>query len=353
MKRPDIAELLRGHDAELQKVPLSLSAEMRVRRRLRESTTVAARPTRFLLIGLVAGASALLVGSWLGLGAREPGAKQALAPSVSRGDCVLDDQADGVELRGHCTFRYQSVRVSTDSLANLRRGARGLELIRGEAWFDVEHVPLGQPPVRVQVGGGTIEVLGTRFFVNQDAGRGSVLLSAGRIRFVAEGSAPVELLPGARHDWVNRPRAAAEIAPPASASLPIEPAPIEPASRPPSKERRAAVPGASSARPEAPSVEEALSRAVRLRSQGRYRDALEQLAHVQSAALDARTAEALSFETGSLLERTGDRARACSQYTAHLRRFPAGDTHAFAERRQRELCSDSTQPTGNSGGGGG
>ena len=246
--------------------------------------------------------------------------------------CAVRQDGSRVDLSGSCTLQLASLNVRTAGASELEATQEGIHVLRGEARFEVAPVPSGARPVRVRVGGGVIEVVGTKFVVTQGEREGSVDLSEGKIRFLGTGGPPVDIRPGERFRWSNvrnrEPAADAPSGSTRSADGAIGGAKAAPSAAPQQWTRRAAaeIPapesssqaldngGASTADGSAvppASVENAIQRAIRLRGEGRYGEARSVLVELDTAGLDPHTAEVLSFEEGDLLEHYGRDSAIC------------------------------------------
>jgi hypothetical protein len=355
----DIVRLLRAHDEKLRRTPIGLATETRIQRRLREATApMAARRSLWaaLLVGAaVAGGAAAFVWSKVGPPAAaypiERTAASASPPSDADA-CAVHQDEQRVDLSGRCTLKLASVTVWTEPGSELEAVQQGLRVLRGKARFEVEPVPTGARPVRVRVGGGIIEVVGTKFVVEQRDGGGSVDLTEGRIRFLGTGGPPVEIRPGEQFRWTNGAEPAADVssspaesasggalrqaASPSTAPArgPTEPAAARRASQTTSDAGKAV----ADSRP-APSVslQEAVRQAIRLREEGRYGDARRVLAELHSASLDPHAAEILSFEEGDLLEHFEQDAAICDHWKQHLTRFPDGQYRSVVSAKVSRL----------------
>jgi hypothetical protein len=87
---------------------------------------------------------------------------------------------------------------------------------------------------------------------------------------------------------------------------------------------------------------------MRLREEGRYREAAAALSTIRSAKIDARTAEVLSFEEGEVLEHLVDEASACAHWKRHAERFPAGRYGEFVDAKMRRLGCAGENPSSGS-----
>jgi len=260
---------------------------------------------------------------------------------VDAGDTVLD---------GICRLVASSMAVQTWDRVVLRE-EDGIRVLEGAALFDVNPVDPGKTPVRILVSHGAIEVLGTRFAIDQGPRGGHVDLFEGMIRFVPSEGESSDIEPGQRYSWGEGI---------ASASLAVIDARQEPQvalDRPaaiappvvleaPSSKRRAKSTRRRSAEAVLPKGDAADANAIiievtRLRTQGRYADAAAVLRQAErSHRWDRRTAQVLSYELGQIVERhLGDDEVACVYWTRHERRFPGGRyAKAVAAARERLAC---------------
>jgi hypothetical protein len=203
----------------------------------------------------------------------------------------------------------------------------------------------------VGVGGGIIEVVGTKFVVDQGDRDGSVDLIEGRIRFLRTSGPPVEIRPGERFRWTNGVEptvdawgdpaesasggAARQAAGPSSATTLAPKAALD--------KRAAEAPseasGSHADSQPAPrvSVEDAIQRAIRLRGEGRYGEARSVLAELHGASLDAHAAEILSFEEGDLLEHFERDSAICAHWQQHQARFPTGQYRSVVSAKLSRL----------------
>lgn len=227
--------------------------------------------------------------------------------------CALEGD-EVVRVRGDCRLTLTSPSLSIDVWggARLQAADHGVRMVDGVALFHVGRVPPGQPRVRVEVATGAIEVIGTRFVVEQRAGAGHVDLIEGAIELVANDGAVHAIAAGQRLRWdADRVQAA----PAAEAG-------------PPQRRRPSARPT-----PERPAVDldAELERVAALRRAGRYDDAIDVLIRLRRELDDPRVAEVLSFEEGTLRTRADRSSEACAFWRGHLARFGAGD-HAASIR---------------------
>jgi len=232
----------------------------------------------------------------------------------------------------------------------------GVALLEGAAMFEVGPAAATDNPVRrVEVPGGAIEVMGTRFSVVVYDDRGHVDLLEGSIRFVDLDGNVHEIAPGERfHFSAHRDSPVTTVAavtetPPAEAPL-TAPEPAPPLAAGELLAALAAEPDESShARPSASksraaSVEKLrhiVEKVAELRAQRQYRAAVSLLQGVLDQRWDRRTREVLSYELGTILStQLPDRAKACAHWAAHRERFSAGRYDRAIERAEERLACD-------------
>jgi hypothetical protein len=222
-------------------------------------------------------------------------------------------------------------RVTLHAGARLRRAPDGVELVGGDADFEVDKRPPGAATF-VHLAGGSIEITGTRFSVETRLGGGAVRLDEGAIRFHAPDGRTVALAPGQVLRW-PLPAAAEPVPPPGATSA---------------SERRDRPPRADPARPiAARSVDDisdadaVVDRIAVLRAAGRYGDLADELRLAASHARRPLTRERLSFELGEVLSfHLPDGARACAHWADHVRAFPAGHYADEVSEARRILGCD-------------
>jgi hypothetical protein len=349
MTTQDLLPLLKAHDTQLRRTPLRRAADARNRRSLRElpPTSTAARSW----FGLVLGASAGAVLLAIAVGRSGPSAPApTLAPRASLSahpECEVLENGGAVDYLGGCSVKLPTLSVRTEPGSVLKRRDLALELVRGSAWFEVRPLPAGAPPVRVRVAGGVIEVVGTVFSVKQGYSEGSVELFEGKIRFLSAEREAIELRPGEQFVWANSQRRAGAspgptLAPSAQSSASL--ADAASASRLPPPPLGRLAPSARNQPSPAPSASQALAvsaieRIAGLRALGKYQEALAELSAVQQRNRDMRTAEVLSFERGTLLERLGGATLSCPHWSSHAAQFPKGMYHAAISAKLVAVCA--------------
>jgi hypothetical protein len=351
---------LRAHDERLRQVPLSLGADLRIKRALREASVEPPARKRVVLAWTFGFAGVLLLALSIWSSKREANLHPGATLTAPNPGCKVSERERDLLLKGDCSLQIGTITLSSEQDTEIRKHAEGLEFLTGHALFEVQPVRAGHPPVRLKVSGGTIEVVGTRFVVTQDAEQGSVELLEGRIRFLSHGREPIELRPHEMFAWNTRAASDARRATAAEKAATDEKTAVDPkkATTPPHEsagERgldtlpSATPPLASASEGEArKELDAAVARVLDLRAMGRYHEALAGIDALESKPLDLRTREALSYERGTILSRLKDRAASCRHWAEHLRRFPNGQYRSFVEKQLTQGCA-----AGNSDAGGG
>lgn len=325
-----IVARLREADRGLGDARLSAQAIHRISASMAGELERQLRPRRFgwiPMLTFVAGAAVVLLTllwrrSPEALPERRPEPARTLAAdvvAVSGSDCQQQRGADGVMVRGACNVAVEvpAMRIASEAAAQISVARNVVDMREGSALFDVESVA-GGDPVRVNVPGGTIVVIGTRFRVDVEDARGQVELFEGRLEFHADGGGitPIEAgerlafaraeadaptVPAATDD--DEPTILGEPTPPrAAASRPAPPVPADPIA-----------PRSSAA---------IIDEVQALRRRGDYDGAVTLLREALGQRWPARTAEVLSYELGTILARhLGDVDGACAHWQQHLARF--------------------------------
>lgn len=353
-KRPAIAPLLRELQRELESddEAMPIGARNRVEFAIREHAR-GRRADRGIgrwlpAATFVAGAS--VVFAVVGLGARTPESALpvevavAAPPTAALGAFALEgDGCEGMPgeaqttLRGNCRLVSDRLSAQVWGDAAVAESQGALAVRGGQLLFDVAPVAKGEPKVRIGVSHGTIEVIGTKFVVNQGDDGGYVDLFEGEIHFVEPGGRIVELHPGQRHEW----GAAALLAEAAEDPDPIEIILEEDESDEafgadePSRKRRNR---RRSQRDRSARAAEIIGHVGVLRAQRKYRAAVVELRAALRERWDRRTAEVLSYELGELLHRhLGERQAACDHLRKHQERFENGRYDTAIERTRAKL----------------
>ncbi|MCP3097788.1 FecR family protein [Myxococcus sp. K15C18031901] len=327
----DFRAELRREDPLRREQGLPPAARARVWSRLRDSREPKpAWHRRPVSWGLAASVMALVL---VVFSMRAPSARALGGLEVARAsaDLVAREDATEVVIQGGEADLLDSARGIT--LRNqgplvVRREPSGVRLVRGRAEFSVSHREPGALPAVVLVSGGAIEVMGTRFTVEERGAGGAVTLHEGVIAFRRLGGEVVPVRVGETLAWPVVEAALHEPAPPE----PVQPLPL---ATPDPKVAVSRVP-ATPAR--APSAEDVLRELEVLRGRREFEQAaryLEEAMRKQPVA----TRERLSFELGSLLTyQLGDAQRACSHWARHEQQFRRG-RYAEAVQRARATLS--------------
>jgi hypothetical protein len=336
--------LLKEYDHALGRTAIRQPADRHIRRNLRASPGPRRPTLRWVWIPALCTLGALTIWKLV------PGSAREGTHSLGVGCTVVAGPEGKREYTGQCDVHLPRMSIRTGPGTSLLERGDGVAVLEGYASFDVGHLARGVRPIRIYVFAGVIEVVGTEFEVRQDEQKGSVRLLSGRIRLVLHDSRTIELRPGERYDWASRPTSHE---PPALRRAGSEP-PAEAQSSASEVRERPAHPGGSPA-PGTPSTARAKSNAgaygptrvaevVRLRSLGRYAEALAVVDGVGSAQIDPRSREVLSYERGSLLDRLGHRQAACAQWRYHAAHFFAGRYAAAIARTLQEKCDGPQGP---------
>ncbi|MEM6291803.1 MAG: FecR domain-containing protein [Myxococcota bacterium] len=347
VKSPELATVLRELDAQQSVQGMPIGARNRVALALREhGGRQRSAWHRWLPAASFAAGAALVLAV---VGARwlqpEPsalvssGVSVALAPTPTVGafrvggeGCVASGNAEDTTLAPHCRLEAEHMTVEVWEQASVRAQGQSVTVNRGRVLFDVEPVRDLSKPVAVGVSHGRIEVVGTRFAVQQSATGGHVDLLEGKIRFHQPDGVVVDVLPGERHAWGD------EAVAPFDAEVEIleTDAPhVEPESDPKSarsRSRRRSVSAAAAAR--------IIERVTELRAEKRYGAAISELRRALRRPWDARTAQVLSYELGELLRTAEDTEGACQHFEAHQAAYPRGRYRGAVDRVMRRLHCD-------------
>ncbi len=344
---PDFAAMLRELDAQQSVRGMPIGARNRVAIALREheGRRRSAWHRWLPAASFAAGAALVLavVGArWLqpaAPSAVQPGVSVALAPSPTVGDfrvggqgCVASANGETTTLGAHCRLEAQHMTVEVWEQASVHADGGTVAVESGRVLFDVEPVRDLSKPVSVGVSHGRIEVVGTRFAVEQSATGGHVDLLEGKIRFHQPDGTIVDVMPGERHAWGD------EAVAPFDAEVEIleTDAPLveaEPdAKAPRARSRRRGVSAAAAGR--------VIERVTELRAEKRYGAAISELRRALRRPWDARTAQVLSYELGELLRTDEDIEGACQHFEAHQAAYPRGRYRAAVDRVMRRLRCD-------------
>jgi hypothetical protein len=319
----DLLEQIRGADRALAAVHISAGASHRVRSAIRDRAALPRARSRanfFYPFALVATVAALVF-----VLPRRSAPPLGQAVSASSG-CVTTAAGDAVALNGSCMLTLSTMQIETTGTTTLAETADGVRLLKGTATFRVRHVPDGHAPVRVRVSGGVIEVIGTKFLVEQKEGGGSIQLVEGTIRFVFASGQKTILHAGEHLDWTDQATTPAPSGSAARTRPDDVPTPVETRSL-----GTLPVPDVDPTDPfyeQHPSLREARDRF----------DAVGREAPYTEAERLREKLEPASFELGAALESShADSAQACGHWRWHLKRFPDGIYNGDIEARMRKL----------------
>jgi hypothetical protein len=228
--------------------------------------------------------------------------------------CIWSRADERLQLAAGCAVRLAEPAMDIEIWAptQLELLDTGIAVREGVALFFVDPVADPQVPARVGVSGGTIEILGTRFVVSQARERGHVDLIEGAIRFRRHDGGLDDVEAGRRYPWRSP---AVETDAPA----------LQP------------VPGNGGDAASADALAEGLAEVARLRRAGEFAAAiakLDALAHDQD---DTRTLEVISYERGTLLERSASADAACQFWLEHRRNHPSGRYEREVDGRLAQL----------------
>ncbi|QSQ15696.1 FecR domain-containing protein [Myxococcus landrumensis] len=317
----DFRAELRREDSQRREQGMPAGVKTRLGARLREAreSKPAAWHRRLVFRGLAGAAVALALGVFF-LRAPSPRTLGGLEVARASADLSVREEAAGVEIQGgEAALRDVARGITLENQGPLvvRGEPSGVRLVRGRAEFSVNRRQPGAPAAVVLVSGGAIEVMGTRFTVEERGTGGAVTLHEGAIAFRRLDGEVVQVRVGQTLVW--------PVEAPSEPAVPA-PAPPEP-ERPQSlatPERKA---GSSRAPPtpvRAPSVEDVLQELEVLRGRREFEQAaryLEESMRKQPVA----TRERLSFELGSLLTyQLKDSRRACAHWDLHEKQFRRG-----------------------------
>lgn len=227
-------------------------------------------------------------------------------------DCVLGQHDGASDLAAHCSLVAPHMSVQVWEPATVAADGRNVRVASGKVLFEVEKVPQGEAPVEVAVSHGRIEVVGTRFAVEQQSGGGHVDLLEGKIRFHHPNGTVEDVLPGERLSWGEH---ATEAVPEVEF---VEADVLEPEAAPVRKRARRSERGTEK---QAAAI---IEKVTALRAEKRYGAAITEVRRALRRSWDRRTAQVLSYELGELLRAAEDTLAACDHFAAHQRRYPGG-----------------------------
>ena len=242
---------------------------------------------------------------------------------VEGSDCTLDARGGRAELGARCSLVASHMTVQVFEPATVRAEGRNVEVTSGKILFEVEDVRQGEDPIEIRVSHGTIEVVGTRFAVEQQPEGGHVDLLEGKIRFHRPDGSVEDVLPGQRLAWGTEdadPTRALALEPDSDEIEFIDPDPAPDQHKP------------SRARGTDRQAAAVIERVTELRADKRYGAAITELRRALRRPWDRRTAQVLSYELGELLRAAEDSLGACEHFASHQRRYPEGRYAAAVDR---------------------
>jgi transmembrane sensor len=347
--KPDFVTALGEAARLIDKVGLPAEIDRRLRARLAEASKATRSAPRQWTIALTlacAGAAGIL---WVVRPLPTPLAPVADSPTSPRlasgeiGGLAIEDAStdfkpaiiDGaVEIEsgsGTLVDRSTHSAFVTTGNVRLRKENRGVRLLRGKIVVAVHKRAPADAPARVLVSHGAIEVMGTRFSVEQDANGGRVILHEGAIRFVASDGKVTKLAPGDSAVWPTPAPASVTVSTPGpSVSVSVsEPTAAKPRTEPPAP-RPAEV---------KEPLEQLLERLATLRSRNRFDEAASEIRRVLDRGEYQHSAqERLSYELGSLLSRQPSSVtQACAHWNAHVQKFGRGRYDWEVQQAKRTL----------------
>ena len=321
--KPDIVEFLTELEKQRGAEGMPVGARNRVQLAIRaHESKRRARWRRWVpAASFVAGAALVLavVGSRWSTPEASPLPSEAPAvvaagPSVGAfhvegaGDCVVGEHDGASDLAAHCNLVAPHMTVQVWEPATVAADGRNVRVSSGKVLFEVEKVPHGEAPVEVAVSHGRIEVVGTRFAVEQQSAGGHVDLLEGKIRFHHPDGTVEDVLPGERLSWGEHAAEAEPEVELVEVDVPEAVPPVRKRSRRGTEKQAAAI----------------IERVTALRAEKRYGAAITEVRRALRRSWDRRTAQVLSYELGELLRAAEDTIAACDHFAAHQRRYPGG-----------------------------
>lgn len=248
-------------------------------------------------------------------------------------DCLVRAADDAADLAAHCSLVASHMTVQAWEAATVHTEGRNVRVRSGKVLFEVETVRSGEAPVEVGVSHGTIEVVGTRFAVEQQDAGGHVDLLEGKIRFHHPDGRVEEVLPGQRLSWGDPVVAEADGADAARVQLQVaEVAEVEREVEPDRRRVRSRGTDAQAAA--------IIERVTELRANKRFGAAITELRRALRRSWDGRTAQVLSYELGELLRASEDPLGACEHFVGHQRKYPRGRYASAVDRVLERLDCD-------------
>ena len=280
--------------------------------------------------------------------------------------CAATSSSDGesIEIAQACTWTWPAASAllkPQDAPLQIARDGDAMRIYKGKVRVEVDPKRERTAPVRIDVGAGVIEVTGTAFTITQhEDGRGEVFLHHGKIHFVFEDGARVDVPAKTSLAW---PREVAkndttptETAPQAEnvevATQDKAPSPARETAREKSRVEPDPAKKTAKVAPAKPKLTEEQKREraeldtkqlleIRhLRRLGKHDEALQKLAALDKQTSSSYTREVISYEMGDIHLSRSNTERACAQWERHIKRFPKGRYAASVrESMTREGCT--------------
>lgn len=318
---------LRGLASALEELEPSPALEHRIRRGIESGAGTRRDRSWGVVLAVAAFAVGLAIGWWVFSNSAaeppEPPASEVAARDVAT-RCVVEPSSGGtMNVPARCRISFSRFGVEVDAWERtvVHETNTGLRIDAGLAAFSVEKVAAGDPPVTVDVGAGTVKVIGTKFVIGNDARGGHLDLIEGQVEFLS-GDEVIDVEPGRRLGWTHahdgmpaRIEAVGAIDSETSAASPeaSEPEPPTSAKLKPTRPQPS--------RTSSFDLAAVLSDVARDRRLGEYARALERLAAVPQRGLPEETRVVLSYERGTLLEAAGRSGAACKHWKRHRTRY--------------------------------
>jgi hypothetical protein len=220
-------------------------------------------------------------------------------------------------------------RVELGSDSRFRNEPDGLRLENGRAVFQVRKRRSRERPFLLQVSGGQIRVLGTRFAVSQARDRGSVTVYEGRIEFTRTAGQRHEVAAGESLAWPEPE--------PDAQAADADPTPVESGARDGGHGKKNG--GDNGGTTTAPATaEQIIDRLLLLRSQRRYEAAAALLRRaVTRRDLPPGIRERLAYELAVIVgDELGQEKRACRLWRRFVRDYPRSNRRTLADQKLAE-----------------
>lgn len=265
---------------------------------------------------------------------------------VGRGDACVKAQGGSFEVATDCTETVELKR--RNDLITPTPGTKideldgGVRLQQGKATFAVWKRQ-GRDALQVRVSHGLIEVVGTRFTVEQTETDGSVHLEEGEIGFHWQDGHTTRLTAGESLSWGTKAFAEPKTVPPVLAPAPTTdavPTPDPDAPAPAAEPTPVPTPPPAPVKSSKLSMDEVLLELATLRNQRKYKEAVTLLRpNTERSDFSMSQRARLSYEMGMLLQdRLRDRDTACKHWRWHAERFPENGERAQRVNQAIQTC---------------